>query len=459
MRYLSSRGKTPLMTFDQAVLEGLAPDGGLLLPERIPWVGDKLADFADLSYMEFCRIFIRHLCSHDLDLSALIKRAYSTFDTPDVVAFRELEDVTLLELFHGPTLAFKDIALQFLGHLFERLLERSGRALNILGATSGDTGSAAIHAIAGREAMRIFILYPRGRVSRLQEQQMISVRSPNVSCLVVDGSFDDCQYLVKTLFADLDFKQAMSLGAVNSVNWARILAQAVYYGYAAMRSGRGRPIIPVVPTGNFGNIFSGYLAMRMGFPIARLVLATNENDILARFLSSGLYKRGRVQPTESPSMDIQSASNIERLLYYQFDEDGDRVSDFMARFAREGEARLEVREQAHFRDAIMGVRVDREEMRACIRQVYESTGYLVDPHTAIGVAAARKVRSALPSGTPVCLATAHPAKFPETIEQITGEWVTHPRLEAIVQGAGRATGMSVSLDALKAHISARVSAD
>ncbi len=440
------------MAFGQAVLTGLAPDGGLLLPERIPWMGDRLSEFTAADYVDFCTSFTEDFGSEDLELSPLIRRAYSAFDAPQVVEFVDLDDVSLMELFHGPTLAFKDIALQFLGHLFELLLERSRRQLNILGATSGDTGSAAIHAVSGRESMRIFILYPRGRVSRLQERQMIAVNSPNVSCLSVEGSFDDCQRLVKTLFADLAFKQAHSLGAVNSVNWARILAQAVYYGYAALRMGRGAPIVPVVPTGNFGNIFSGYLAMRMGFPIRRLLLATNENDILARFFDSGIYTRGSVQATESPSMDIQSASNIERFLYYLFDEDGDRVAWFMNRFNSCGEARLEARERDHLGDAIRGVRVDGEEMRATIKSIHATHAYTLDPHSAVGVAAANKVGAELGTGPKLCLATAHPAKFPETIKEVTGEWVTHPRLEAIAEGQSKATEIPADLDALKAHI-------
>lgn len=455
MRYLSTRGKTPPLAFDQAVLTGLAPDGGLLLPECIPWLGDRLNEFAATSYVDFCTRFTDHFGSPDLDLSPLIRRAYSAFDAPQVVAVKELDEVSLLELFHGPTLAFKDVALQFLGHLFETLLERSSRQLNILGATSGDTGSAAIHAVSGRASMRIFMLYPRGRVSRLQERQMTTVNSPNVSCLSVEGSFDDCQRLVKTLFADLTFKEAYSLGAVNSVNWARILAQAVYYGYAALGIGRGAAIVPVVPTGNFGNIFSGYLAMRMGFPISRLVLATNENDILARFFSSGVYRRGAVRATSSPSMDIQSASNIERFLYYLFDADGERVTWFMDRFNSRGEASLEPRERDHLSDAILGIRVDEQEMRETIKTVFERHDYTLDPHSAVGVAAAHKLGQQLGSASRVCLATAHPAKFPETIKEVTGHVATHPKLAGLAERQGQATEIPAKLEVLKAHIEGR----
>ena len=452
MRYTSSRGRTPAMPLDQAVLTGLAPDGGLLLPEAIPDMRQDLAGLANLSYVDFCDRICARFGSPELDLRPTIEKAYSAFDTEDVVQFKALGPIHLVELFHGPTLAFKDVALQFLGHLFETLLARTQGRLNILGATSGDTGSAAIHAVKGREHMRIFMLYPRGRVSRLQERQMISVDAANVSCLSVDGSFDDCQALVKTLFADLPFKEVHHLGAVNSVNWARILAQAVYYGYAALRFGAGAGIAPVVPTGNFGNIFSGYLAMRMGFPISRLVLATNENDILARFFATGVYKRGAVRYTESPSMDIQSASNLERFLYYLFDADGERVSWFMQRFQETGEARLEPAQRDHLNDAIRGERVDGEEMRATIKSVYGQHGYILDPHSAVGVAAANRIRHQLGAATPVCLATAHPAKFPETIDQVIGEWPRHPRLDALSKEGNSVTEIAADLTALKAHI-------
>lgn len=453
MRYLSTRGKTPAMSFEQAVLTGLAPDGGLLLPEHIPQADSGFS--RDLNYVEFSARIGELYAPSQSDLLALFRAAYEGFDCDQVVKFVELDELSVLELFHGPTLAFKDIALQFLGRLFEKLLRRSGEALNILGATSGDTGSAAIHAISGLAGMRIFILYPRGRVSPLQEKQMTSVKSPNVSCLAVAGSFDDCQSLVKTLFADIEFKQAYKLGAVNSVNWARILAQSVYYGYSAHVRGRGTPVVAVVPTGNFGNIFSGYLAMRMGFPISRLVLATNENDILARFFNSGVYQRGKVQQTESPSMDIQSASNIERFLYYLFETDGDRVSEFMNRFGRQGSAKLEARERDHLCDAIRGVRVAGEEVRAAIKSVHDAHGYLLDPHSAIGVAAASRLQGELGQGPIICMSTAHPAKFPETIEAVTGQRATHPRLDAIAEEEGWSTEIEADLDRLKHHIVAR----
>ncbi|MCY4323767.1 MAG: threonine synthase [Gammaproteobacteria bacterium] len=452
MRYVSTRGKTPPMDFGEAVLTGLAPDGGLLLPHSPPNFRSELPELQTLDYLEFSARFVSHFGLAREDANSLIRRAYASFDREDVVRFESLGQLRLMELFHGPTLAFKDIALQFLGHVFEMLLARTGGVLNILGATSGDTGSAAIHAAKGRARTRIFMLYPRGRVSRLQERQMVSVDAENVSCLSVDGSFDDCQALVKTLFADLAFKEAHSLGAVNSVNWARILAQAVYYGYASLKIDASAGVVPVVPTGNFGNIFSGYLAMRMGFPISRLVLATNDNDILARFFATGVYKRGSVQHTESPSMDIQSASNLERFLYYLFGEDGERVTWFMKRFHEHGEARLEPAERDHLNDAIRGVRITSEAMRAAIKTVYDQHGYVLDPHSAIGVAAAHSMASELGQATPVCMATAHPAKFPETIDQVIGEWPRHPRLDALVEGRGRVTEIPADLGVLKAHI-------
>lgn len=450
MRYLSTRGETSALGFEQAVLTGLAPDGGLLLPERIPDLRGRFA--APIDYAQFSAQLAGEFAPNQSNLLRLFRESYDEFDCAGTVELRDLGELCVLELFHGPTLAFKDIALQFLGRLFEKLLKQNGEQLNILGATSGDTGSAAIHAISGREGMRVFILYPRGRVSRLQEKQMICVDSPNVSCLSVQGSFDDCQRLVKTLFADLPFKQAAKLGAVNSVNWARILAQTVYYGYAALMRGRGAGIVAVVPTGNFGNIFSGYLAMRMGFPIARLVLACNENDILSTFFDTGVYQLGKVHATESPSMDIQSASNLERFLYYLVDEDTDRVCAFMNSFRETGSARLEGRHRDHLGDTIRGVSVSGDEMRTAISRTYEAHGYILDPHSAVGVAAAEKLIPEIAHHPIVCMATAHPAKFPDTIRAVTGRDVTHPRLEVLSGRKGSATEIAADITALKDHI-------
>ena len=320
IRYISTRGKQTPLTFKDAVMTGLARDGGLLIPNRIPRVADQLADWRELDYPNLAFEIIR-LFTDDLPearLRELIRAAYATFAHPDVAPVRAVGPVHILELFHGPTLAFKDVALQWLGRLFEEILaERDGR-MNILAATSGDTGSAAIAGVRGQERVRIFVMHPHGRVSALQERQMTAVLDANVFNMAVQGSFDDCQHIMKTLFNDLPFKDAHALGSVNSVNWARVLSQIVYYFYATFRVQETTAAHQVqfsVPTGNFGDILAGWYAKQMGLPISRLILATNENDILARFFNIGVYAKGDVVPTLNPSMDIQVASNFERWQY------------------------------------------------------------------------------------------------------------------------------------------------
>ncbi|MDH3642887.1 MAG: threonine synthase [Gammaproteobacteria bacterium] len=453
MRYVSTRGATPPLSFTDAVLTGLAPDGGLLVPEAIPDVRVNLDDWRSLSFTELaCEIiplFVDDI-PHD-DLRRLINEAYSHFDHDEVVPFVRVGDVEVLELFHGPTLAFKDIALQLLGQLFEYILGARGQHLNVLGATSGDTGSAAIAGVRGLPDVDIFVMYPHGRVSPLQELQMTTVLDPNVHCLSVDGSFDDCQTLMKTIFGDLEFKERHSLGAVNSVNWARVLAQIVYYGYASLRKDQNGPVSFCVPTGNFGNVFAGFLAKRMGFPIERLLLATNENDILSVFFASGTYQRGDVRFTVTPAMDIQVASNFERFLYYHMDGDSERLKRFMAEFSDCGKVTIEAPSSTEF--AATAVSVD--ETVDAIRSTYQSCGYIADPHTAVGLAAAQRFTV---SGTKICLATAHPAKFPETVNQAVGaEVARHAALQALEGRESRTTRVPATVEAIKAFIDAHAS--
>jgi len=451
MDYVSTRGRTGPMSFQDAVVTGLAPDGGLLLPGSIPDVGARLPAWRRLGFVELALEMVP-LFADDIpaaDLQSLIRRAYATFDHPDVAPLVEVGDVSVLELFHGPTLAFKDVALQLLGRLFEYVLAHRGQHLNILAATSGDTGSAAIEGVRGLSSVDIFVMYPDGRISQLQELQMTTVPDANVHCLAVDGSFDDCQSLMKTLFADLDFKQRHRLGAVNSVNWARVMAQIVYYGYASLALGTERPVTFVVPTGNFGNVFAGYLAKRMGFPIERLILATNENDILSVFFATGAYQRGDVRYTITPAMDIQVASNFERYLYYLMNEDSRRLCAFMADFTASGRAALD--EPPGTVD-FAATAVDVDETVAAIRRAYHEHGYLADPHTAVGLAAAARFPGAGPT---VCLATAHPAKFPDAVNAaVGGELAHHPRLEALRGLACRRSEVAADLDAVKGYIEA-----
>ena len=448
MRYVSTRGETPGLSFTDAVLTGLAPDGGLLIPDAIPQIGAKLGPWRALSFTELAAeiigLFVDDIAADDL--RALIHEAYSDFDHDEIVPFTRVGDVEVLELFHGPTLAFKDVALQLLGRLFEYILAARGRHLNVLGATSGDTGSAAIAGVRGLDDVDIFVMYPHGRISPLQELQMTTVLDPNVHCLSVDGSFDDCQKLMKTIFGDLDFKDRYSLGAVNSVNWARGLAQIVYYGYASLLKGESGPVTFCVPTGNFGNVFAGYLAKRMGFPIQKLIVATNENDILSMFFATGTYQRSDVRFTVTPAMDIQVASNFERFLYYHMDADAPRLKRFMTEFAESGKVAIEPPGSEDFAATAVSV-ADTVET---IRQTYLKCGYIADPHTAVGLAAAGRFQT---NGTVICLATAHPAKFPETVNAAIGaEVALHPALQALEGRESRTTHLPASIDAIKAFI-------
>ncbi len=434
MNYVSTRGGIAPIPFRQAVMMGLARDGGLLLPERYPDIRDRLADWADLPYPDLAFEIIR-LFADDIPADALrdiVRRSYAVFSHPEVTPVRPLGRVWLLELFHGPTLAFKDVALQFLGNLFEYLLGDSGDELNVVVATSGDTGSAAIHGIRGRKRQRIFVLHPHGRVSPVQEAQMTSVPDANVFNLAVEGTFDDCQSIVKTLFRDLPFKDAHHLGAVNSINWARVLAQVVYYFHAAFRvlreTGRER-VRFAVPTGNFGDIFAGYVAARMGLPVDKLVLATNENDILARYFTSGVYARGAVAQTLSPSMDIQVASNFERYLYHRAGDDPATVRSWMEEFAPTG--RL-VPAGAFPDPLFLAGAGTTEDTLAAIRDTYATTGVVLDPHTAVGVSVA--LRHLSDEAPTICLATAHPAKFPDAVRRAIGRdgLATHPTVDRVL---------------------------
>lgn len=422
--YVSTRGLQAPLSFQDAVMTGLARDGGLLVPSSIPDVSGRLDDWRDLPYPELAFEIMR-LFATDIpedDLRALVTRAYSTFTHPETAPVRRAGDLWILELFHGPTLAFKDIALQFLGQLYAYILERRDGRLNILAATSGDTGSAAICGVRGQSRVNIFVMHPHNRVSPLQERQMTSVTDPNVFNLAVDGSFDDCQSIMKALFNDLAFKDAHVLGSVNSVNWARILAQIVYYFYAAFRvqEETSAPAVQfAVPTGNFGDILAGWYAKQMGLPVRRLLLATNENDILARFFHTARYARGQVVPTVNPSMDIQVASNFERWLYYKLGRDPAAVRDRMETFAATGEMSIPRPASGPVDDQIQAGTSDTRRTLATIKKYYERHGVVLDPHAAAGVYVAEQYADL--DDPIICLATAHPAKFPAAIEQAVGK--------------------------------------
>lgn len=455
MRYLSTRGGIEPVIFAEAVMMGLARDGGLLLPDRIPEVSDKLGKWRTLGYGDLAfEVMSLYADLPGPVLSDMIRRSYATFDCPEVAPVVQAGPVHVAELFHGPTLAFKDLALQFLGNLFEYILEQRHASLNILAATSGDTGSAAIQGVRGRKRLRIFVMHPHSRISRVQELQMTSVLDPNVFNLAIDGTFDDCQGVMKAIFGDLEFKDRYALGAVNSINWARLLAQVVYYFYAAFRvmerTGAER-VRFTVPTGNFGNVFAGYLAARMGLPISRLVLATNENDILARFFNEGDYSLGPVHATVSPSMDIQVASNFERYLYYRVGEDGAKLSETMRAFARSGSLRMAPLPGRGIDPLFVAGAADTAATLRTIREFHERHGYLLDPHTAVGVDVALKH---LDPGEPmICLATAHPAKFAEAIREATGKDIArHPAIDALSGRPTRCEKLPASVSAVREFI-------
>ncbi len=455
MKYLSTRGKTSPLTFMEAGLAGLAPDGGLLIPESLPDLSGDLERLSRLDYAGLAReIFTRFVGDiGPAELEGMVGRAYAGFRHPDTAPAVRVGDRWVLELFHGPTLAFKDMAMQFLAQFFSHALARRGERLNILGSTSGDTGSAAIHGVRGQERVRIFMMHPEGRTSPLQELQMTSVLDENVHNLAVKGTFDDCQRIMKTLFADLPFKERHQLGAVNSVNWIRVMAQIVYYFHAGLKVMRESGVDRVqfsVPTGNFGNILAGYYAGRMGLPVSRLILATNENDILARFFNSGIYEAGAVAHTISPSMDIQVASNFERHLYEVLDGDTREVSRVMEGFGREGRVDLSERRSHPALALFRAGRADRAETLECIRKVHGATGYVLDPHTAVGVVVGDRLRE---SGVPlVCLATAHPAKFPDALREAIGIEPTHPVLEALKGAPTRCVRLPGEVEAVRRYL-------
>ncbi len=450
MRYISTRGGVEPLGFSQAVMMGLATDGGLLLPESIPHVSaDELRKWAGLSFQRLAVEVMLPYVDGDLDreqLSDLVERSYAGFAHPEITPLVHAGRHPVLELFHGPTAAFKDVALQFLGNLFEHFLEAGGGRLNILGATSGDTGSAAIFGVRGKERIQIFILHPLGRVSPIQERQMTTVLDANVHNIAIRGTFDDGQRIVKSLFNDLEFKHDYQLGAVNSINWARVLAQIVYYFYAWGRLSGGDPAHRVnfsVPTGNFGDIFAGYMASRMGLPVDRLMLATNRNDILSRFVHTGVYQLGEVHPTLTPSMDIQIASNFERYLYYLMGEDPAAIRGLMQQMAEQGKLSVPEDKLREVRALFSAAAVSEAQVLEQIRATHADSAYILDPHSAVGVRAAQDMPGA------VCLATAHPAKFDEAVFQAIG---LHAPPPASLQGLMDKQTRCVQLDASEAAV-------
>lgn len=448
MRYVSTRGTAPVLGFSDVLLAGLADDGGLYVPGRWPAL-PPLDELRGLTYPEVAARVMWPFLDDDVDeagspvpgsvdresFERLVHEAYATFDTPEVCPVVSLAavsgpsgegpDLHLLELYRGPTLAFKDVALQLVGRLFDHVLSARGERVCVLGATSGDTGSAAMHACAGRDRVDIVILFPDGRTSEVQRRQMTTLGAPNAHAVALPGTFDDCQDLVKAAFADAGFRDEVRLSAVNSINWARVMAQVVYYVTAHLSvAPDGGPVSFVVPTGNFGNILAGWAAKRMGLPVDRLVVASNRNDILTRFFTTGTMEITGVVPTTSPSMDIQVSSNLERLLFEELGRDGAAVAAMMATFRSDRRVSVTAEVLDSLRAEFDCGRLDDESAAAVIRSVQQRSGVLVDPHTAVGVGVAEElIGSGVlsdPSVPVVCLATAHPAKFPDAVEAAVG---------------------------------------
>jgi threonine synthase len=458
MQYLSTRGGIAPIPFAEAVMMGLAEDGGLLLPRTIPRIGSETFNswqkltYAELAFEVMSR-FVDDIPSSNL--KDIINRSYATFTAEEVTPLVHKGGLHILELFHGPTLAFKDVALQFLGNLFEYLLAKNQSVLNILGATSGDTGSAAIYGVRGKDRINIFILHPYQRVSEIQEKQMTTVLDGNVFNIAIRGSFDDGQTIIKKIFRDIEFKNTFHLGAVNSINWARILAQVTYYVHSCLHVAmheKDSAVDFAIPTGNFGDIFAGFIAKKIlpAGTIRQLVLATNENDILTRFVNDGDYSLGEVKMTSSPSMDIQAASNFERYLYYLVDSDSARTKELMEEFTQNGKIDLSsYRDQIH-RDFV-AASVSDSEISATIRSFHQEHNYVLDPHTAVGVKAALQYKTA---GVPmVCLATAHPAKFGAVVEEAIGTSVDMPDcLSGITDKPARCELMSADMKEIQEFV-------
>ncbi len=463
MQYISTRdGRSPPegLAFDDMLLAGLAHDGGLYVPAAWPrFAAEELRALRGRSYAEIAAAVTAPFIGDAVDpptLRRLADAAYAQFGHAAVAPLKQLgPDLWLLELFHGPTLAFKDYALQLVGRLFDHALEKRGARVTIIGATSGDTGSAAMEACRDRAALDVFILYPQGRVSEVQRRQMTTLGSPNAHAIAIEGTFDDCQDLVKAMFADAPFRAALNLSAVNSINWARIMAQVVYYVAAAVALGApDRPVGFSVPTGNFGNVYAAHVARRMGLPVSELIIGTNRNDILARFINQGTMTIQTVEPSLSPSMDIQVSSNFERLLFEIKQRNGAAVSDAIQRFRRTGTLPASEPEWQAARQLFAAHRVDDAATCAAIADTWRRTGELVDPHSAVALAAAQAARRDR-TAPMVALACAHPAKFPDAVERATGHRpALPPRLADLMSRPERIAVLPNDLRAVEDYVRA-----
>lgn len=464
MKYISTRGEAPVLSFEEAMLTGLARDGGLYVPEAWPKLDPAtIAGFAGQSYQDIAFAVMKPFVGEtfsDPEFRDIIARAYSGFSHAAICPISQIGHTDfLLELHHGPTLAFKDVAMQLIGQMFDAALKRRGERLTIVGATSGDTGSAAIEAFRGSEAVDVFIMYPHGRVSEVQRRQMTTPAEANVHALAVDGDFDDCQAQLKAMFNDFEFRDGVRLAGVNSINWARVMAQVVYFFTSAISLGAPhRPVSFTVPTGNFGDIFAGYVAKSMGLPVERLVIATNQNDILHRTLVSGAHSKEGVTPSISPSMDIQVSSNFERLLFDLYDREGAAVSQLMGDLSDKGSFTLSQGALSRLTEAFDSGRASEEETSATIKSTMITTGTVQCPHTAVGIKVAAEQRGD-PSVPMVTLATAHAAKFPDAVEAACGlRPDLPPHMADMYERPERITRVANDLDAIEAIIRERIRA-
>ena len=436
MNYFSTRDKSLKFSFKDIFLRGLAPDGGLFLPSEIKYYNkSELDKLSQLSYEDLATEILLNLCSSDIDkteLKTLIKKAYQEFEEKEVVCIKKIGNINLLELYHGPTLAFKDIAMQVIGNMYDHLKVAKKKSVNILVATSGDTGSAAIAALNDRENINLFILHPHNKISNVQRKIMTTIGSNNVYNLAIKGTFDDCQKIIKELFNENAFREKINMSGVNSINWARIICQIVYYFYSYFKL-KKNIINFSVPTGNFGDIFAGYVAKKMGLPIDKLIVATNENDIMQRVINKGEYKPDEVKPSLSPSMDIQVSSNFERLLFYIVGEDSDKVKSMMNSLHDKGFFQLNKNEIKEIKKDFIAAKVSDNETLSIIKEVYEKDQFVLDPHTATAVGAINKNNVI---SNVVALGTAHPYKFFETVKEAIGKDIPPPKqLEKFVDKA------------------------
>ena len=426
MNYFSSRDKSLKFSFKDIFLRGLAPDGGLFLPSEIKKYSEaELKNLSKLSYVDLATEIIFNFCESDIDkkqLKNLIVKAYDNFKSKEVVELKKVGNYNLLELYHGPTLAFKDIAMQVIGNMYDCLQVSKDKVINIIVATSGDTGAAAIAALNDRKNINVFVLHPHNRISNVQRKIMTTIGSNNIFNIAIEGSFDDCQKIVKEMFNDNDFREKINMSGVNSINWARIICQIVYYFYAAFKVGK-KNISFSVPTGNFGDIYAGYMAKKMGLPIDKLIVATNENNILQRVINTGEYKPDKVKPSLTPSMDIQISSNFERLLFDILDEDDKKVVLLMNDLTTKGFFKLDQEVIKILKKNFISEKINDEETLAIIKKYNVEEKFVLDPHTATAFGAAKKISNL---SEVIILGTAHPYKFLETVKKATGIEITAP---------------------------------